>query len=283
LFVKVLFNRDSTIQKCFRKSALRTSLKSRFLVNRPDDRAIRSRRPSLHCSICPDDVSYRPNALQTKHHPYGRRAFLSGPFTISRSFCSSLHPSRRLSSPSGHPSVFNQASDSFQNYIWEDCCNRLDALLLKVRIAIQIQPSGHLSARSGRGFNRYGNCGFDFNCPDTCLSWSRRAQSKYGNCVLKINRPDGHPPWSGHAKPYMEITCSGRATVRTTVSHRPYAALKQERFSAKISEILVAQLSVRTAHVHHPDGAHIFYSSRPFEPQPINRGPWALRTARIRY
>jgi hypothetical protein len=81
----------------------------------------------------------------------------------------------------------------------------------------------------------------------------------------------------------MEITCIGRVTVWTIVFHRPDAALKQERFSVKILEILVAQLSVRTAHVHRPDGAYIFYSSRPFEPHPINRGPWALRTARIRY
>jgi hypothetical protein len=84
-------------------------------------------------------------------------------------------------------------------------------------------------------------------------------------------------------KPYMEITCSGHATVRTTVPHRQDAALKQERFSGKISKILVVQLSVRTAQVHHPDGVRSYYSSRPFEPQPINRGPWALRTARIQY
>jgi hypothetical protein len=100
---------------------------------------------------------------------------------------------------------------------------------------------------------------------------------------VKINRPDGHPLWSGRVKPYMEITCSGRVIVRMTLPHRPDAALKQERFSSKISKILVAQLSVRTAQVHRLDDAHIFYSSHPFEPQPINRGPWALRTARIRY
>jgi hypothetical protein len=155
LFVKVLYNRDSIIQKCFRKSALCTSQKNRFPISRPDD------------------VPYRPDARQTKHHPSGRRVFPSRPFTVSRSFCSSLHPSRRLSSPSGHPSVFDQASDSFQNYIWEDCCNRLnnvdfcpEALFLKSRIVIQIQPSERLSAWSGRAFNRYRNCGFDFNRPD---------------------------------------------------------------------------------------------------------------------
>jgi hypothetical protein len=117
---------------------------------------------------------------------------------------------------------------------------------------------------SGRACNSYGNCRFDFNHPDVCLSWSGRTHSRYGNCVLKNCRPDVHPPWFGRAKPYMEITYSGRATVRTSVSHRPDAALKQERFSAKFSENPVAHLSVRTAQVHRPDGIRTYYSSRQF-------------------
>jgi hypothetical protein len=118
------------------------------------------------------------------------------------------------------------------------------------------------------------DCIFNFNRPDACLSWSGCALIRYGNCVLKINLSEGHPPWSGHTKPYMDITCSGRVTVRTTIHHCPEAALKQERFSVKILKILVAQLSIQTAHVHCPDGTRIFHSSRPFEPQPINRGLW---------
>jgi hypothetical protein len=172
----VLYNRDSTIQKCLRKSALCTSQKNRFPVSHPDDCAIPSECPFVHCSIRPDNVPYCLDAWQTKHHPSGRRVFQFGPFTVSRSFCSSLHPSKRLNSPFGRLSVFDQASNSFQNYIWEDCCNRPDdvdfrpdALLLKVRIAIHIQSSGRLSA------------------------WSGRVHNKYGNCVLKINRPDA---WS---------------------------------------------------------------------------------------
>jgi hypothetical protein len=47
---------------------------------------IPSERSSVHCSIRPDDVPYRPDARQTKHHPSGRRAFPSGPSTMSRSF-----------------------------------------------------------------------------------------------------------------------------------------------------------------------------------------------------
>jgi hypothetical protein len=113
-----------------------------------------------------------------------------------------------------------------------------DTLIHKARITIQIQPSGRQSAWSGRAFNIYENCIFNFNRLDACLSWSGRALNRYGNCVLKINHPDSHPPWSGRAKPYMEITCSGRVTVRTIVPHRPNVALKQERISTKISKIL---------------------------------------------
>jgi hypothetical protein len=133
---------------------------------------------------------------------------------VSRSFCSSLHPSGRLRSPSGLLSVLDQVSDSFQIQIKEDWFNssddvesRPDALLHKVRITIQIQPSERLSAWSGRASNRYGNCVFNFNRPDACLPWSERALNQYGNCVLKINRPDDHPPWSRRTKPYMKITC----------------------------------------------------------------------------
>jgi hypothetical protein len=42
-------------------------------------RVIPSGCPSVHYSIRPDDVPYRPDARQTKHHLSGRRAFPSGP------------------------------------------------------------------------------------------------------------------------------------------------------------------------------------------------------------
>jgi hypothetical protein len=82
----------------------------------------------------------------------------------------------------------------------------------------------------------------------------------------------------------MEITYSGRATVQKTLSHRPDAALKQERF---LSEIFgkICLTVVR------PNGPCPLFLTAPAYittvahsvPQPINRGPWALRTARIRY
>jgi len=112
---------------------------------------------------------------------------------------------------------------------------------------------------------------FKYHRPDVSQPWSGccgipsgRTHSRYGNCVLKNCRLDVHHPWSGRAKPYMEITCSEGATIRTSVSHRPDAALKHERFSAKFLENPVAQLSVRTAQVHCPEGIRTYYSSRPF-------------------
>jgi hypothetical protein len=57
-------------------------------------------------------------------------------------------------------------------------------------------------------------------------------------------------------------------TVRTRLSNR-----KDFKWNLRNS---IVQLSVRMASVHITAVAHL-------KPQPINRGPWALRTARIRY
>jgi hypothetical protein len=61
-----------------------------------------------------------------------------------------------------------------------------------------------------------------------------------------------HGPDAG--VPYKEITCSGRATVRTMCHPVRTMSLNRKDFS-KILENLFEQLSVRTAHVHRPDGA----------------------------
>jgi len=46
----------------------------------------------------------------------------------------------------------------------------------------------------------------------------------------QINRPDDHPPGLDTRSLYMEITCSGRVTVRTTGHHRPDAAQNRKEF-----------------------------------------------------
>jgi hypothetical protein len=60
-------------------------------------------------------------------------------------------------------------------------------------------------------------------------------------------------------EPYKEITCSGRATVRTMCHPVRTMSSNRKDFSAEISENLFAQLSVRTAHVHRPDGAQVYF------------------------
>jgi hypothetical protein len=287
LICKDALHRESTIQKYFRDSALVTSQKNRFPVSRPTTcHPVRTLicplfHPTYHTVQVPDRSSIiHPNDVYFRLEPSLYR---------EASVPACIRPDDSAARPDDVEWLISFRF-SFQVQIREDWCNRLDdvdsrpdALIHKAKIAIQIHPSRRQSAWSGLAFNKYGNFVFNFNRPDACLSWSGRALIWYGNCVLKINRPDDHPPRSRRAKPYMQITCSGRATVRTTMPHRPDAALKQERFSAKISEILVAQLSVWMAFVHRQDDTRIFQYSPPFEPQPINRGPWALRTARIRY
>jgi hypothetical protein len=137
---------------------------------------------------------------------------------------------------------------------------------------------------SGCAFIKEGNCRFNFNRLDDCLSWSGRAYIRYGNCVLKFSRPDAHRPWSGRVKTYKEITCSGRATVRTMCHPVRTSLLNRKDFPVKFSE-----KSCRT--VVCLDGPcppsrrrpGIFFPDSHLSPQPINRGPWALRTVRIRY
>jgi hypothetical protein len=79
-----------------------------------------SGRPSVHCSIRLDDVFILTGHQTDQHHTSGRRIFPSGPFTVSRSFCSNLHPSGHLSSSSGRPSVIDQLQILSKFRIWED-------------------------------------------------------------------------------------------------------------------------------------------------------------------
>jgi hypothetical protein len=83
----MLFNRGSTIQKCFAEdSAQLASQKIRFLASRPDDV---SYRPDAQLSKAPA-VRTTCHTIRThirlKHHPSGRRGFPSGPSSVSRSF-----------------------------------------------------------------------------------------------------------------------------------------------------------------------------------------------------
>jgi hypothetical protein len=105
LVCKDVFHRNSTIQKWSRDSALFTSQRIRFPASRPNNV---SSRPDTHLSIVPT-VRTTCHIVRTpdtpKHHPSGRRGLPSGSSSASWSFCSSLHPFGRLSSPSGRLSM----------------------------------------------------------------------------------------------------------------------------------------------------------------------------------
>jgi hypothetical protein len=159
--------------------------------------------------------------IRLKYHLSGRREFPSGPSSMSQSFELLQLPSvRTIQQPVRMTlSVRSSFRISFQTQIWEDCCirsddvdSRPDALIHKASIAIQIQTSGRQSAWSGR----------------SCI--------RYGNCVHQIDRSDAHPTGPDARSLYMEITCSRRATVWTTIPHRLDAALKREKSSAKFLE-----------------------------------------------
>jgi hypothetical protein len=86
-------------------------------------------------------------------HLSRRRGFPSGPFTVSRGFCSSLHPFGHLSSPFGRLSVIDQLQILSKINLREDCFNcpddvdsRPDVLIHKARIVIQISSTGRHSA-----------------------------------------------------------------------------------------------------------------------------------------
>jgi hypothetical protein len=108
-------------------------------------RVIPSRRPSVHCSIRPNNVPYRPDARQTKHHLSGRCAFPSGPSTMSRSF----YPACIRPDASQYSTSFRFFPSSNMGRLIQppdDVVSRPDARLLKARIAIQMSLSGRQSA-----------------------------------------------------------------------------------------------------------------------------------------
>jgi len=93
------------------------------------DFALSTSQKSWFPGCRPDDVSYRPDAHQTKASSV--RTFLCIEKFQTAPAC--IRPNFSAARPD-------------PSQIWEDCCNRLDALIHKVRIVIQIQPSGRQSA-----------------------------------------------------------------------------------------------------------------------------------------
>jgi len=122
------------------------SLKCKDAVNRDSTiQSLQVRRNSSPLSAVRTIEPSCPDARQTSIiHP--DEVFIpSGPHTVSRSFCASLHPSGHFSSMSGRLPVLDRFLISFQVLRkgrsinrTNDVVSRPDARLRKARIAIQI-------------------------------------------------------------------------------------------------------------------------------------------------
>jgi hypothetical protein len=101
---------NSTCQSIFKRLCTAKKIEDfSFPVSHPDDV---SSRLDAHLSTVPSirmTCSSRPDARQTNIIRPNDVSFPSGPYIVSRNFCSSLHPSGHLSSPSGHLSVLEQS------------------------------------------------------------------------------------------------------------------------------------------------------------------------------
>jgi len=96
--------------------------------------------PSRRCVI--------PSGCQTiQQHPSGRRAYSVRTLHCIEKLLCQLAPSRRFSSTSGRLSVLEQFTDSFQVPRKGRSINRSDDVVFrKARVAVQNEPSGHLTA-----------------------------------------------------------------------------------------------------------------------------------------
>jgi hypothetical protein len=116
-------------------------------------RVIPSGRPSVHCSIHPDDV-FIPTGCQTdQHHPSERRIFSVRTLHCIEKLLFQLASVRTSQQPVRTPLSTRTVSDSFQVPIKgrpinrpNDVVSRPDARLLKARITIQMSSSGRQSA-----------------------------------------------------------------------------------------------------------------------------------------
>jgi hypothetical protein len=146
-------NRDSTIQNdvrrfCLQVRRISSSLSTVRTIEPSRQDAHLSTVPSVRTTCLPSGPPRQISIIRTDE------VFIpSGPHTVSKRFCASLHPSGRFSSTSGCLSVLDQFLISFQVprkgrsiHRPDDVVSRLDVRLLKARIAIQISPSGCLTA-----------------------------------------------------------------------------------------------------------------------------------------
>jgi hypothetical protein len=189
----MLFNRDSSTQKCFQKilHSLQVRKSGSLSTVRTTCRTIRT------------PILSKASSIWTTWIPV--QTFLCVEKLWTAPTCIRMDDSAAC--PDDTQCSTKVSGFLSKTLIWEDRCHRPDdvhfrpdTIIHKASIAIQIQTSGRQ------------------------LSWSGRASIRYGNCVHQISCLDDHPPSPDVQSLYMEITCSKSATVRMTRDHRPNTA-----------------------------------------------------------
>jgi hypothetical protein len=145
-------NRDSTFREMSEDSACK--LEEFQVPCQPSGRCvIPSGRPSVYCSIRPDDVSFCSDIRQTSIICPDDVFLPSGHLHRIEKLLCQLAPSGRFSSTFGRLSVLERFTDSFQVSRKErsinrpdDVVSRSDTYLRQARIAVQNELSGHLTA-----------------------------------------------------------------------------------------------------------------------------------------
>jgi len=247
---KDVVNRDSTCQSIFRRLCTAKKIEDfRLLVSRPDD------------------VSFLSERQTDQHHPSEQRIFPSGPSTVSRSLCSSLHLSGPLSSMSGRPSVIDQLQILSKFRIWEDWYN--------VRTSVSLGPDARATnmeiADSTSTVQTPASHG-----PDACIADMEIACWRI---VVRTFIPLGP---DARSLIWKLLAADMRPSERQCLTIRT-RLLNRKDFQRNFWKILSyscpserPRFTVSTASIHI---TAVAYSA----PQPINRGTWALRTIRIRY
>lgn len=211
--------------------------------------------------------------------------------TLSRSFCSCLHQSGRLGSQSGRLSVIDQLQILSNFNLREDCFNRPDdmdshpdELINKARIGIQISPSGHLSALVRTRVRQLRKLPIRLQLSGRLPTMVRMRTQQKWKLRVEVQPSNRSSPMVRTREAlygsYLQRTCdhpddyallSGTRLLNMKDFQR-----KSRKFWSHNCPSRRPRFTIRTTSVHITAVAH-------YAPQPINRGPWALRTARIRY
>jgi hypothetical protein len=210
----MLLNRDSAIQSASRRFCTIYKLEKSDPLQPSGRRDIPFGRPTVQSIIRLDDEN-----------------FSSEPSSVSRSFELFQLASVRTFQQHVRTTLSARPAMGFpsKTQIWEDRCNRLDALIHKASRAFKIQTSRRQP------------------------SWSRHASYLYGNCVHQINHPNDHSLVLDSRSLNMEITCSWSAIVPTIGQHRPDAAQIRKEFQQNFGKH-IAQLFFRMPYDYRLNG-----------------------------